>query len=220
MKKAFILGLIACVVLGWGWVDLAAEPLAQAQPSNITSPADNSVVRGVVPIVGTAVDPQFWKYEVHYGPDPNPMNQWVLIGVVHETQVLDGLLETWDTTLVPDGKYSLRLRVVNRTGNYREIFVHGILVANAAPTDTPTPMEPTSTPSPTPTTPAATPTFIIPTSPLAQPTATPTLARPTQSVLPEVLDIHAWRQSLCLGVQLMVVMLVLIALVFLLRRLF
>ncbi|MGQ9492958.1 MAG: hypothetical protein ACUVR2_04265 [Anaerolineae bacterium] len=218
MKKAFILGLMACFVLQWGWITLAAERLSQAQPSSITSPADNSVVRGTVPIVGTAVDPQFWKYEVHYGPDPNPRDQWILIGVVHETQVLDGLLETWDTTLTPDGKYSLRLRVVNRTGNYHEIFVHGILVANAAPTDTPTP---TLTPLPTLTmTPAATPTFIIPTSPLAQPTATPTLARPTQSALPEVLDLNAWRQSLCLGAQLIMAVLVLIALIFLLRRLF
>jgi hypothetical protein len=218
MKKALILSLVVCHVLGWAWVAWAAEPFSQAQPSNITSPADNSVVRGIVPIVGTAVDPQFWKYEVHYGPEPNPMNQWTLIGVVHETPVVDGLLETWDTTLIPDGKYSLRLRVVNKTGNYREIFVHEILVANAAPTDTPTP---TQTPLPTPTfTPAATPTFIIPTSPLAPPTATPTLARPTRSVLPEALDINAWRQSLCLGVELMVAILIIIALIFLLRRLF
>jgi hypothetical protein len=132
--------------------------------------------------------------------------------------VVDGLLETWDTTIIPDGTYSLRLRVVNRTGNYREVFARGIMVANAEPTETPTP---TPTPLPTATiTPAATPTFMIPTSPLAQPTATPTLARPTRSVLPVVLDVNAWRQSFCLGAQLMAVILVVIAVVFVLRRLF
>jgi hypothetical protein len=107
--------------------------------------------------------------------------------------------------------------VVDATSNYREVFVRDILVANAAPTDTP---EPTVTPSPTATiTPAATPTFIIPTSPLAQPTATPTLARPTRSALPETLDVNAWRQSFCLGSQLMALLLGALAILFVLRRL-
>jgi len=166
--------------------------------------------------VGTAIDAAFWKYEVYYAAEGT--EQWMLIGSVHETQVADGLLETWETTIVSDGSYSLRLRVVNQTGNYQEVLVHGILVANAAPTDTP---EPTPTPTPTATiTPAATPTFIIPTSPLAQPTATPTLARPTRSALPDVLDVNAWRQSLCLGAQLMAIALIAIAVIFVLRRLF
>jgi hypothetical protein len=168
--------------------------------------------------VGSAVDPDFWKYEVYFGPDPNPADQWTFIGSVHEKQVMDGLLETWYTNNVPDGMYMLRLRVVNRTGNYREVFVHSILVANAMPTETPIP---TATPPATPTiTPAATPTFIIPTSELAQPTATPTLARPTRPALPELLDVRAWRQSFCLGAQLMLVFLAVIGLIFLLRRLF
>jgi len=218
MRKALAYSLIVYIVLSWAHIALAAEPPLQAMPSKIASPGDNALVRGTVPVVGTAVDPQFWKYELYYAPEPNPMDQWTLIGGIHEAQVVDGLLETWDTTIIPDGSYSLRLRVVNRTGNYREIFVRGISVANAAPTETPTP---TQTPLPTATiTPAATPTFIIPTSPLAQPTATPTLARPTRSALPEALDIRAWRQSFFLGAQLMGAFLIIIALLFVLKRLF
>ena len=224
MKKALIRGLIVCLVIGAAWTvwtvsPTVAGPLLQAM-SRIASPAEDGMVRGVVPIVGSALDPQFWKYEVHYATEPNPREQWVGIGGVHETAVQDGLLETWDTTIVPDGAYSLRLRVVDKTGNYREVFVHGVRVANAIPTETP---QPTITPIPVPTAtiaPAATPTFIIPTSPLAQPSATPTLARPTRSVLPDALDVNAWRQSVCLGVELMAAFLVVIALIFLLRRLF
>jgi hypothetical protein len=215
MRKALISGLVISFVLGGAWAVLAAQPGLQAAPK-IVSPGDNAVVRGTVPIVGTAIDPAFWKYEVHYAPEPNPPDRWTLIGIVHETQVSDGLLETWDTSIIPDGTYSLRLRVVNRTGNYQEVFARGVLVANAAPTNTP---EPTRTAMPTATiTPAATPTFMIPTSPLAQPTATPTLARPTRSALPGALDVSAWRQSLCLGAELMAILLLVIALIFLLRR--
>lgn len=217
MRKPLMWGLVVCIALGGARMASAAVPAFQPPPAQISSPAENAMVRGTVPIVGTAVDPDFWKYEVHYAPDPNPQDQWTLVGSIHEQQVADGLLETWDTTIVPDGTYALRLRVVNRTSNYREIFVKGIMVVNAEPTETPTL---TATPLPTPTiTPAATPTFLIPTSPLAQPTATPTLARPTRSALPDVLDLNAWRQSVCLGAQLMVIIAVAIAFVFILRRL-
>ncbi len=157
---------------------------------------------------------------MHYATEPNPTERWVGIGAVRDSAVQDGLLETWDTTIIPDGTYTLRLRVVDKTGNYREVFVHGVQVVNAVPTETP---RPANTPIPIPTatvTPAATPTFIIPTSPLAQPSATPTLARPTRSTLPDVLDVNAWRQSLCLGAELMAALLVVIALIVLLRRLF
>jgi hypothetical protein len=210
-------GLVVCIALGSARIALAAEPALQPPPAQITSPAENAVVRGTVPIVGTAVDPDFWKYEVHYAPDPNLQDEWTLVGSIHEQQVVDGLLETWDTTIIPDGTYAVRLRVVNRTSNYREIFAKGIMVANAEPTETPAP---TNTPLPTPSiTPAATPTFVIPTSPLAQPTATPTLARPTRSALPDVLDLNGWRQSVCLGAQLMAIIAIAIAFIFILRRL-
>jgi len=216
MRKTLVCSLVICIALTWAWTTIAAEPALQGAQPTINSPGDNAVVRGTVPIVGTAIDPAFWKYEVYYAAEGT--EQWMLVGSVHETQVADGLLETWETTIVSDGSYSLRLRVVNQTGNYQEVLVHGILVANAAPTDTP---EPTRTPTPTATiTPAAMPTFIIPTSPLAQPTATPTLARPTRSALPDVLDVNAWRQSLCFGAQLMAVVLIAIAVIFVLRRLF
>ncbi len=217
MRKALMWGLVVCIAWSGARIASAAEPALQPPPAQISSPAENAVVRGTVPIIGTAVDPDFWKYEVHFAPDPNPQNQWTLVGSVHEQQVADGLLETWNTTIVPDGTYALRLRVVNHTSNYREIFVRGIVVANAEPTETPTL---TATPPPTPTiTPAATPTFVIPTSPLSQPTATPTLARPTRSALPDALDLNAWRQSVCLGAQLMAVIAIAIAFIFVLRRL-
>jgi hypothetical protein len=216
MKRAIVLGLAMLTVLGTTWA-ASAQPVAQG-PSRINSPAENGVVRGTVPIVGTAIDPDFWKYEIYFAPEPNPSGQWVSIGEVHEKQVAEGLLETWQTGTIPDGKYSLRLRIVNRTGNYRDIGVRSILVANAAPTETP---RPTNTPQPTATiTPAATPTFIVPSSPLSQPTATPTLARPNRSTLPAALDLNSWRRSLCLGAEWMAGILIVLGLVFVLRRRF
>jgi hypothetical protein len=217
MTRAVLCGLILCLALAWVAGVATAQPALQGTQAGISSPGNNAVVRDIVPVVGTATDPNFWKYELYYAPEGT--ERWVVIGSVHENQVAEGLLETWETTGVPDGIYALRLRVVNRTGNYQEVFSRGILVANAAPTITPVPL-PSRIPTPTATgTVAPTPTFIIPTSPLAQPTATPTLARPTRSTLPDTINLNAWRQSLCLGAQLMAIILVTIAVIFVLRRL-
>ncbi len=167
---------------GEGPVRPQGTPLP-ALPPQITSPAENAVVRGIVPIMGTAVGPEWWKYEVHWGPEPDPVEQWAPIGVVHEEPVIDGLLETWDTAAISDGTYILRLRIVNITGNYLDIFVRGIVVANAQPLETPTLAEqPSPTAKPTDTSPPAAATPVPTTDTPEPPTATP--VPPTNTPMP------------------------------------
>lgn len=169
----FLLGIVAAP---------AFIPAAFAAPQNqeqaiITSPRDGAVVRGVVSIIGTATHPDFWKYEVYYAPEPNPTDQWVFVGIVHETAVINGPLETWNTNFIPDGVYALRLRVVRRDGNYFEYTAHNISVANTRPTDTPTPdATPTPEATPTPPLPTFTPEIVQPptSTPRPQPTSIPT----------------------------------------------
>jgi hypothetical protein len=155
--------------MGLSIVRLDAAP--PQQEAVITSPQDRDVVRGLLVIKGTATHPNFWKYEVYFAPEPNPNDQWQLLGL-YETQVTDGRLETWDTSLVPDGTYSLRLRVVRRDGNYDEYYVRQISVVNVQPTETPTS---TPTPEATRTPLPPTPTVIIEQPPTStpRPTSTP-----------------------------------------------
>jgi hypothetical protein len=173
-KSAFIL------VLGLLLIAIPLVQTTQAQPTGqITSPRDNAAVRGLVPIEGSASHPQFQKYEVHYGPQPNPGDQWTpLGGSPFSVPVVQGRLGLWDTTIISDGLYSLRLRVVRLDGNYDEYFVRGIAVSNAQPTETPTP-EATPTPSEPTNTPAPTPTVVIGVPTVASPTP-----RPTNTPLP------------------------------------
>lgn len=192
----------------------AAMPANQAQ-AVITSPNMNAIVRGNVVITGSATHPNFWKYEVYFAPEPNPENRWVLIGL-HENQVVDGHLETWNTQNIPDGSYSLLLRVVDKTGNYQEYYVRQISVANAIPTDTPMPtLTATATYTPLP---AATPTFIIPGTPLTLPSPTPTLARPPIGDLSALFDVRAWQNAFCMGAQVMIAVVIVIGILFTLRR--
>ena len=179
-------------------------------------------VRGIVPIIGSAVVPNFDYYKVEFGNGPDP-SEWDLIGSLHRIPVVDGQLEIWDTTNRPDGVYSLRLRAVKQDGNYGEFFVRQVVIANARQTQQPTPKATATPHAATPTlspTPRATATLqiIAPSAALSMPTATPTLSRPQQ---PQGLPIDAkgWSQAFCSGGLAMGAVFVLLGIVFGLRRL-
>ncbi|GAB4269679.1 MAG: PBP1A family penicillin-binding protein [Candidatus Promineifilaceae bacterium] len=109
---------------------LPAEPcnedlLALARDPNtpaiwrITSPKAGDVVNGVLPIIGTAdFDPavvQFYKIELGI-PDGDNIN-WVTLGEIHNTPVVNGTLEMLHADALPPGDYWLRLIVV-KDSNY------------------------------------------------------------------------------------------------------
>ena len=145
--------------------------LIRAQ-SGITYPPETEVLRGSVQIKGTAAHPDFWKYELAAAPQGTE-NWFYITGA--ESPVENGVLGVWDTRTVPDGPYTIRLRVVRRDGNYDEYFVRNVIVANTAPVATPTPeVTPTPTSTPTPKPPTATPVQLTPNIPTPTPAPTNT----------------------------------------------
>jgi len=219
MRKAVTLGAIIALLWTIGSQPANAAPAAQGVQAVITSPSMNAVVRGKVLIKGSAAHPNFWKYEIHIAQEPNPGNQWGVIGI-HETQVVDGLLETWDTNTVQDGSYSLLLRVVDRTGNYQEYFVRQISVSNTQPTETPVPTltrTPTGTPQP-----KDTPTVIViePGTNISPSTPTPTLERPTRppAVAIPAMNLKEWKDAFLMGAGATLAIFFLIGLIYLIRR--
>ncbi len=166
IKKRVIISL-TLIIIAIFWLlqfsAVVAAPESQGQDiAIITEPINNAVIQGSVPIIGSADFPSFQFYIVEFHPEPVTNNQWQIIGTIHETPALNTVLETWDTTLIPDGSYTLRLRVVRLDGNYSEFFSQQVVVSNAQPivTDTPTPT-PALIPSATPTDLPPTPTIVI-----------------------------------------------------------
>ena len=217
MKRKLDQGLIIALL---AFLLLPLSVRAQGIQAIITSPSMNAAVRGRVLIQGSAAHPNFWKYEIHIAPEPNPGNQWSVIGI-HESQVVNGLLETWDTTALPDGSYSILLRVVDRTGNYQEYAVRQVSVSNTAPTETPTPTQtlpPTLTPTPQPT---ATEIVIAQTTDIAAPTPTATLARPPTRApalsMPGI-DLEGWGEAFVMGAGAMFAIFILFGFVQLIRK--
>ncbi len=85
----------------------------------ITSPKQGDTISGVLPIVGTAdFDPavvQFYKIELGI-PDGDNVN-WVTLGEIHNTPVVNDTLEMLHADALPPGNYFLRLIVV-KDSNY------------------------------------------------------------------------------------------------------
>lgn len=85
----------------------------------ITYPGVNQIVQGNVPIRGTANTADFQYYKIEVGPGSNPRdNEWTVVGQLHRSPVMGGVLETLNSGAYPAGTYTLRLVVVDQTGNY------------------------------------------------------------------------------------------------------
>ncbi len=168
------------IVLGLVLLGLLPSARASAQDQGvavITAPLEGAVVSGLVPILGTATDPRFQRYELVFGYDPNPTNTWFSIGEPSNSQIVNDVLGRWDTTGLADGVYVLRLRVYWSDRDFFETFARRVRVQNATPTATRAPAV-TDTPMPSPTVVAATPTRAAGTQPVIAlpPISTP---RPT-----------------------------------------
>lgn len=104
----------------------------------ILSPIPGSVVAGNVQVLGAAVHPQFLQYQLEYGPDPNPGNLWYPASGVVQMPVVSGILGIWNTTVIQDSVYQLRLRVTLRDGTNLITVANSIRIQNRVPTPIPT----------------------------------------------------------------------------------
>jgi hypothetical protein len=166
-NKLLLILFLPAVLWSAEFSTVAAAPVRQGPDvAVISTPASNAVLQGAVDIVGSADHPSFQFYIVEFHPEPVTGDRWQIIGDIHETPVSDGVLETWDTTIYPDGSYTLRLRAVRLDGNYSEAFSQQVVLANAQPIATDTPAA------------TLTPQFVAP-------TITPTDVPPTPIILVE-----------------------------------
>ncbi|MCP5095053.1 MAG: hypothetical protein GY943_05840 [Chloroflexi bacterium] len=124
------------------------EAWAQQPINGITEPAVGDTISGVVTVRGTAVHPDYLRYELAFWQEANPDAGWVVFAE-GDQPVQDGVLALWDTAVgqtigapvFPDGRYQLRLRVVKQDYNYDEFYLTELTIQNEGPTPTPTPDE-------------------------------------------------------------------------------
>lgn len=86
--------------------------------SAIAAPGLNAQVSGMVSIIGTAVHERFNYYKLEYGPGASPSDsEWSFFAEGNQP-VNNGLLGTLNAGFLPPGTYSIRITVVDASGNF------------------------------------------------------------------------------------------------------
>jgi uncharacterized protein YgiM (DUF1202 family) len=147
MKTAQRIGLLLLLVM---LLATSLPAFAQANPvptpdpnANVVFPPPVYVLRGQSPIIGTANLPNMTNYFIEFrplpavdaataatptGPTPTPV---FFPAVLPSTSaVVDDVLGTWDTSLVPDGLYELRMTVNTSAGTPVVVLVTPLRVEN------------------------------------------------------------------------------------------
>lgn len=134
-------------------------------PPGISDPFENASLSGVVSISGSA--PAAWDLSFAYANDAT--GTWFFLASSTEP-VSGAFVPAWDTTLISDGFYLLRLRVFS--ADAAQEFLVNFRIRNYSDTETPTPaftptITPTASATPLPTfTPTVTYTPAPPPTPL------------------------------------------------------
>jgi len=150
-----------------------AQPVSAQEGAEIVvaSPQSNQIVQGLVVVLGTITVLGFSSYELSFSYYEDQTGTWFPIKT-SSLPVVEGELGVWDTTVLTDGDYSLRLRVFLLDGSFQDATVTDLSVRNYTPVPTPT-LTATAT---------AVARFVVPTAQLILPdpaTATPSIATPT-----------------------------------------
>jgi len=91
---------------------------APACPDNralFLRPGENEDVSGVINVVGSANHDQFQYYKIEYAPAGSENFAYIAGG---NSPVVNGVLGSIDTTTLGNGRWTLRLIVVDKTGNF------------------------------------------------------------------------------------------------------
>ncbi len=116
-----------------------AAPTATEEPKPaIVSPGPGEALQGMVEITGTTDVPGFRRVEIAFAYQSDKTGTWFLLQQSGD-RVKDGTLARWDTTMITDGTYRLRMRVFLQDGQVLESALDGLRVRNYTVVETSTP---------------------------------------------------------------------------------
>jgi hypothetical protein len=115
---------------------LASLPFYLVYPQ-VDTPRNGDVVQGVVTIQGSTDLTGFQSAEVSYAYEQGEEKNWFLIYQSSEPQN-GGTLAVWDTTMIADGNYILKVQAFLEDGSTVETIVTGLRVRNYSPVETST----------------------------------------------------------------------------------
>jgi hypothetical protein len=158
-KKVFPVCLLFVLII-------AIPVNAQSEPFEpvVISPRAGEAIQGRIEINGITQTEGFERAEIEFQYTNDPKETWFLIAETDQP-VNPGKITDWDTSVITDGIYDLRVTVFLKDGTSKSKIVSGIRIRNYSPIESPTPSE----------------KGISPQNPVSQSTVVPTRTpRPTQ----------------------------------------
>jgi hypothetical protein len=110
------------------FLSLAIVSLVQSSPI-ITAPLPGEVLQGLVVVTGVTDIAGFVSSELEFAHSNDPTTTWFFIAQ-SDQPVQYGTLSVWDTTIIADGEYDLRLRIHLSNGSHLDVMVPGLQVRN------------------------------------------------------------------------------------------
>jgi hypothetical protein len=130
--------MIRILLAFWGIFFLSGPLNPLAQQVVVDSPRPGDALQGQVVINGTTDLEGFQSYEVSFAYQQDATSTWFPLYSGKEA-VKEGALATWDTTIISDGTYRLRVMVFLGDGRAVQTVVSGLRVRNYTAVETTTP---------------------------------------------------------------------------------
>jgi len=126
----------------------AGKALQVSADAAIQSPLPDEAVQGLVQIKGSTLIEGFSSFDLAFSFENDLTETWFLI-TQNQSPIADDVLGEWDTSMLSDGDYSLRLTVHRIEASPIVIIIEGIRVRNYSPIETDTPSKPANSITPT-----------------------------------------------------------------------
>jgi hypothetical protein len=148
MRKRLILfvSILGVLIMLFREAPIQSDAQTSDDGVYIFSPQPGEALQGTIPVEVSLIVSRMENAGVAFRYADHPTGTWFLIGEVSDS-IPDGVAANWDTTVITDGVYDLRLYAVTRSGEELEYIVPGLRVRNYSPveTSTPTSFVPTET---------------------------------------------------------------------------
>lgn len=133
MKKNIIF-LLSLIV--WLFLMVNSTQVFSQVGITIQNISDFDVLQGIQIIKGNTSVAGFSSYLIQFSTTSNP-NDWFNI-IESKNSILNDVLAEWDTTIISDGDYNLRLVVLFENGDLVINEINNIRIRNYTATETPT----------------------------------------------------------------------------------
>ena len=100
----------------------------------ITSPKEGEILQGSIYIEGTVSGSTFQFAEISFQYQDSQSSNWFEIGTI-DTPIVDGTLGIWDTSMIADGIYRIRVVAHYENDRVQEAIINNLDIRNYTPLD-------------------------------------------------------------------------------------